>query len=130
MKRFLAPYAEHTYAALRFVVGAMFACHGAQKIFGVLGGTVTTDSFMFFGGLLELAGALVAIGLATSTVAFILSGEMAVAYFKFHASGGFWPIVNHGESAVLYCFAFLYIACRGGGPFSLDGLIAKRRSTA
>jgi len=132
MKRLLAPYAEHTYAALRIVVGGMYMCHGLQKIFGILGGkAVVGDSFMYFGGLLELVGgALVAVGLATSLAAFIVSGEMAVAYFKFHASGGLLPIVNHGEPAVLYCFVFLYMACRGGGRYSIDALLGKRGASS
>src|SRR5246127_4694183 len=75
-----------------------------------------------FGGLLLL------IGLFTR-VAFVLSGEMAVAYFKFHAPQGFWPLLNDGEGAVLYCFMFLYFASTGGGPWSFDRLLRKRAST-
>ena len=76
-----------------------------------------------FGGLLLL------IGLFTRSVAFILSGEMAVAYFKFHAPQGFWPLLNDGEGAVLYCFIFLFLASTGGGPWSFDRLLRKRAST-
>jgi putative oxidoreductase len=74
----------------------------------------------FFGGL------LIVLGLFTHFVAFILSGEMAVAYFMAHAKNGFWPIQNHGELAVLYCFVFLYFAAAGAGPLSLDDLIRRK----
>jgi putative oxidoreductase len=74
-------------------------------------------------GILELVGGLlIAIGLFTRPVAFILSGEMAVAYFMVHAPGGFWPVVNHGELAALYCFVFLYFAFAGPGPWSVDSM--------
>ena len=77
-------------------------------------------SLFWVGGLIELvAGLLIAIGLFTSWAAFIASGEMAVAYFMVHAKDGLWPIVNKGELAVLYCFVFLYMACRGGGRYSV-----------
>ena len=118
--RFTGRYAEVAYALLRFVAGAMFAVHGAQKLFGFLGPKATQPLFMV-GGVIEFVGGLmIALGLLTSVAAFIASGEMAVAYFMVHAGGGFWPIVNKGELAVLYCFVFLYIATRGSGPYSLD----------
>jgi putative oxidoreductase len=127
MDRWLGRHAERAYALLRIVAGILFACHGAQKLFGALGGTVmTSNPMMLAAGLIEFGGGLlIAIGLATSWVAFIASGEMAVAYFMAHARGGFWPIVNKGEPAVLYCFLFLYIAARGAGPYSVDA--ARRR---
>jgi putative oxidoreductase len=82
---------------------------------------------MIVGGWIELvAGILILIGLFTGVAAFISSGEMAVAYFMVHAKGGFWPIVNHGESAVLYCFAFLYMAACGSGIWSVDQLRSRR----
>jgi putative oxidoreductase len=74
-----------------------------------------------------VCGALIAAGLLTSLAAFLASGEMAVAYFKQHAPGGFWPTLNGGEAAVLYCFVFLYFAFAGPGPFSLDALLRRRR---
>jgi putative oxidoreductase len=116
------------YVALRIVLGFMFTCHGLGKIFGVLAAGAGPKPFtqMWIGGVIELAGgALVGAGLFTRVAAFICSGQMAVAYFQFHVGGHFekwhWlPIVNHGELAVVYCFAFLLIAARGPGPLSID----------
>jgi putative oxidoreductase len=115
------------YAALRIVAGLLFACHGLQKMFGVLGGNqVELMSRLGAAGLIELVGgALIAVGLLTSPVAFIASGEMAAAYFLAHLPRGPWPIQNGGELAVLYCFLFLYIATRGGGIASVDSLRRK-----
>lgn len=116
------------YAAFRIVTGALFACHGAQKLFGVLGGTKETgDPEGLIAGIVEFGGGLlVALGLFTVVAAFFASGEMAVAYFKAHAARGFWPIANHGELAVLYCFAFLFIATQGAGAFGVDRAWKKR----
>src|SRR6267142_1441796 len=91
---------EWAYTLLRIVVGFLFFCHGAQKILG---------------------------GFLTHVVAFLLSGEMAVAYFMAHAPHGFIPLLNHGELAVLYCFIFLFIAAHSAGPFSVDASIGRRR---
>lgn len=110
---------------LRVVAGFLFWQHGAQKLFGTLGRDAPVDFFTILGlaGILETAGGvLLALGLFTRPVAFILSGEMAWAYFSSHAPGGFWPIVNRGELAALYAFIFLYLAVRGGGGVSVDGL--------
>jgi putative oxidoreductase len=124
MERWLAPHTERIYALFRFMVGVLFACHGAQKLFGALGGQkMTSNPMMLAAGIIEFAGGLlIAIGLLTAWAAFIASGEMAVAYFMVHAKGGFWPLLNKGEAAVLYCFAFLYIAARGSGPYSVDAM--------
>ena len=122
MQRFLGRYAEIAYALLRVVAGLMFALHGTQKLFAFPPGgrQPPMGSLFWVGGLIEIvAGLLIAVGLFTSVAAFIASGQMAVAYFMVHAKDGFWPIVNKGELAVLYCFVFLYIACRGGGRHSL-----------
>jgi putative oxidoreductase len=121
MQRFLGRYSEIAYTLLRVVAGLMFAVHGAQKLFGFLGGRQMPVGTLFWvGGVIELVGGLlIAIGLFTSWAAFIASGEMAVAYFMVHAKDGFWPILNKGELAVLYCFVFLYMACRGGGRYSV-----------
>ena len=121
MQRFLGPYTEIAYTLLRVVAGLLFAVHGAQKLFGVVGGQkVPLASLFGAAGLIELVGGLlIAIGLFTSWAAFIASGEMAVAYFMVHAKLGFWPVLNKGELAVIYCFLFLYIACRGGGRWSV-----------
>ena len=128
MDRWLGRHAERIYAILRVITGILFACHGAQKLFGALGGTaMTSNPMMLVGGLIEFGGGLlIALGLFTSWAAFLASGEMAVAYFMVHAKGGFWPIVNKGELAVAYCFLFLYIAARGSGPYSVDAMMRKR----
>ena len=125
----LEPYA---HALLRVVTGFLFAFHGAQKLFGAFGGmghghTAAAFSLVWVAGVLECFGALIALGLFTRPVAFLLCGEMAVAYFKQHASHGLWPIVNGGELAVLYCFVFLYLSFAGAGPLSCDRLIRRRK---
>lgn len=126
MEKWLGKYSNFFYALLRIVAGVLFACHGAQKLFGVLGGTKQTDTLMQAAGVIEFVGGiLIAAGLFTSIVAFIAAGEMAVAYFRQHASGGLWPIVNRGELAVLYCFVFLFVASRGSGILSIDALRGK-----
>jgi putative oxidoreductase len=119
MHRFLGRYSEIAYTLLRVVAGLMFAVHGAQKLFGFLGGRqMPVGSLFGAAGLIEfIGGLLIAIGLFTSWAAFVACGEMAVAYFMVHFKDGFWPILNKGELAVLYCFVFLYIACRGGGRY-------------
>jgi putative oxidoreductase len=127
MEKWLGRYSNLFYALLRIVAGVLFACHGAQKLFGVLGGQ-KQEGLLQVAGVIELVGGiLIAVGLFTSIVAFIACGEMAVAYFKAHFPGGFWPILNKGELAVLFCFVFLYMASRGSGILSLDGLIGKAR---
>jgi putative oxidoreductase len=106
---------------MRIVVGLLFACHGAQKLFGFFGGvgeqpgtTVPLISLMGLAGVIELVGGLlIAIGLLTRLAAFIASGLMAAAYVMGHAPRGPWPIENDGELAVVYCFVFLYIAAKG-----------------
>jgi putative oxidoreductase len=114
---------------LRIVLGLLYMQHGLFKIFGFPPGPTPAKPYVLMSlvpglaGLLELiGGALVAIGLFTRIVAFILSGEMAFAYFMAHAPRAFYPYSNGGELAVLYCFAFLYLAFAGGGPWSLDAL--------
>jgi putative oxidoreductase len=130
MRRILGPHADRIYAIFRIVIGFLFACHGAQKLFGAFGGQqVQLASLMGLAGIIEFfGGLLVMIGLFTSWAAFLASGMMAVAYFMAHAKGGFWPIVNHGEPAVIYCFLFLYIASRGSGPYSLDSMLFRGRT--
>ena len=122
-------FSDIAYSIMRIIVGFLFACHGAQKLFGVLGGRRELhDVQALVAGLIEFgAGVAVAIGIFTAIAAFIASGEMAVAYFKAHAPHGFWPILNHGELAVLYCFAFLYISTQGEGVLSFQRLAGKRR---
>ena len=119
---------RYAYSLMRIVVGLAFAQHGAQKLFGLFGGmdglgaSAELLSLMGVAGVIEFGGGLlVAVGLFTRLAAFLCSGQMAAAYFMGHASHGFWPIENQGELAVLFCFVFLYIATRGGGPLSLGG---------
>ncbi len=125
MQRFLGRYSEPIYCVMRFVLGLAFAQHGMQKVLGLLGGQKQPlASVPGVGGVIELvAGLMIAVGLLTAWAAFISSGEMAVAYFMVHAKGGFWPVVNHGELAVVYCFVFLYMATRSSGRYSLDAAI-------
>jgi putative oxidoreductase len=122
-----------TYTALRIVAGLLFLMHGGQKLLGWFGGVdgqgaaVGLASLAGVAGILEIVGgALIIIGLLTRPVAFLLSGEMAVAYFMVHFPQGFWPLQNGGEPAVLFCFIFLYMAARGAGPFSVDAMIGRR----
>jgi putative oxidoreductase len=127
----LSRFSSHFYALLRIVAGLMFMMHGTQKLLAwppAPGRTaVALGSLPGIAGLLELVlGLMIAIGLITWLAAFLASGEMAVAYWMVHAKGGFWPIVNQGELAVLYCFLFLYIAAAGAGIWSIDN--ARRRS--
>jgi putative oxidoreductase len=127
MEKWLGKYSNLLYALLRIVAGALFACHGAQKLFGVLGGQ-KQEGLLHLAGVIELVGGiLIAIGFFAGLVAFVAAGEMAVAYFKQHSPGGFWPIVNRGELAVLFCFLFLYIASCGSGILSIDALIRRAR---
>ena len=128
MERYLGKHSELIYAALRLVAGFLFACHGAQKLFGVLGGQAElSDPEGLAAGIIEfVGGSTIALGLLSSYAAFVASGEMAVAYFKAHAPRGFWPITNHGELAALYSFLFLFIAARGSGRYSVDTLLFKR----
>lgn len=124
MQRWLGRYSPYIYALVRIVAGFLFALHGVQKLFGALGGqSVELMSLRGLAGIIELVGgALISIGLFTSPVAFIASGEMAAAYFLQHAPRGFWPIQNGGELAALYCFVFLYFAAVGSGKWSADAL--------
>ena len=128
MERWLNQFSENIYSIVRIIVGLMFLCHVAQKLFGLLGGKVEISTpMMLFAGVIEFAGGgLVALGLWAGYAAFLSSGEMAVAYFTAHAPHGFFPIVNKGELAVLYCFIFLYIASRGSGKLSLDQIIGRK----
>lgn len=126
MQNPLAKGSEITFAALRIVAGLLFATHGAQKLFGILGGQPAGTPLLVLAGVIEFAGGLlIALGLFTPVAAFVSSGEMAVAYFKAHAPHAFWPVVNKGELAVVYCFFFLYVSSRGAGPYRLSRLFAR-----
>jgi len=124
--KWLEKYSDEAYALLRIIAGFMFSFHGEQKIFGVLSEfRPAYGSELWFGGLIELlAGLAILLGFKTRVAAFFCSGEMAVAYIQFHwkfqTGTNFFPAINKGELAVLYCFVFLYIACRGGVKWSMD----------
>ena len=128
MEKVLGKFSPSIYALLRIVAGLLFAQHGAQKLFGALGGeTVPLGSLMSLAGVIELGGGLlIALGLFASLAAFIASGEMAAAYFIAHAGNALFPIQNRGELPVLFCFLFLYIASRGSGVWSVDATRGKR----
>ena len=122
MESILGRYKTTFYAILRIVSGLLFAVHGAQKLFGVLGGPgpVSPISQMALAGIIEFVGGLsIALGLFTSIWAFVASGQMAVAYFQAHMPRGFWPVQNGGELALMFCFAFLYIASMGTGKWGV-----------
>ena len=125
MQKVLGRYSPYLYALLRIVAGLAFAQHGAQKLFGALGAQQAVPLMSQYGlaGVIEFVGGiLIALGLFTSPVAFIASGQMAWAFFQAHLPRGFWPIMNGGELAVLYCFIFLYFAAVGSGKLSIDSI--------
>jgi putative oxidoreductase len=127
MERFLGKWTEEAYVLMRFMMGFMLACHGVQKLFGVLDGDGHAQGLWLAAGMIEtIGGMLVMIGLFASPVAFLLSGEMAVAYFMVHAHLRFWPILNGGEIVVANCFAFLYISAKGAGALSADEWLSRR----
>jgi len=127
---FWAKWSPVLLSVLRIVAAFLFMQHGAQKLLGVPGAgdhKVELVSLMGFAGGLELiGGGLLLLGLFTRPIAFLLAGEMAFAYFMAHAPQGFWPVLNQGEAAVLYCFVFLYLSAAGGGPWSLDRALRNR----
>jgi putative oxidoreductase len=123
--KFLQPHTERLYALFRIVAGLMFMQHGLQKIFGLFGGVPAGVPPLIVygaGGIELVGGALIALGLFTAPAAFLSSGTMAVAFFMGHAipKGTLVPILNQGELAALYCFAFFYISARGSGIWSVD----------
>jgi putative oxidoreductase len=129
MASFMRPFESQAYAAFRIVAGLLFLWHGTEKLFGFPEAMPPgVPAFItYVGGPIELiGGVLVMIGLFTTWAAFISSGEMAVAYWLGHGLGlkgpfSIFPVVNHGELAILYCFAFLFISARGAGIWSVDG---------
>ena len=128
MERFLGRFSPYAYALLRIIAGLMLACHGGAHVFGMFTPAMKMPlgSLIGVAGMIELVcGFLVAFGLFGGWAAFLASGTMAVAYFMAHAPHGFFPIVNHGEPAVLYCFILLLIACRGSGVLSIDQLLSR-----
>ena len=138
LKTLLSPLADRVYGAIRIVTGLMFSFHGMQKVFGLMWDPSwprpSLTSQAGIGGVIELVtGLLIALGLFTRCAAFLASGTMAVAYWQFHVFGNpklhgvekFIPAINQGTAAALYCFWFLYMACKGSGPWSVD---AKREA--
>ena len=135
MFQHLSHYTDHALTLLRIVAGLLFMQHGMQKLLGMFGGlpggppgaTVPLFSLLGVGSILEFFGGLaILLGFFTQPVAFLLSGEMAVAYFMFHAPQGLWPIQNRGELAVLYTFIFLFLAMAGGGRLSVDHVLLQK----
>ena len=129
-------WAPQLRSILRIVVAFLYVQVGSAKWFAfpaaILpgGGTAPVGSLVWFAGVIEVVGGtLFLLGLFTRPVAFILSGEMAFAYFIGHAPHGFWPVLNQGAPAIFFCFTFLYFSAAGAGPWSLDALLARRRST-
>jgi putative oxidoreductase len=119
---------------LRFAVGFLFICHGASKLFGVLGGSMGSGkaavlgSLMWYSGVIEfVGGTLLLVGFLTQGTALIIAIEMVVAYIKVHVPRGPWPLLNRGELPVVYFFLLLYLVSVGGGPFSLDRVVLRRR---
>jgi putative oxidoreductase len=131
-----SPWAARMLAIFRIVAGGMFITFGTMKILGYPANPMPNMppielwSQVGIGGLLEMfGGILIVLGLLTKPTAFILAGEMAVAYFQFHQPTAFWPAANGGVPAVLYCFFFLYLVAAGPGAWSLDAVIARSRGT-
>ncbi len=127
-----ARWGPYLQSVLRIVVAFLYIAHGTQKLVGFPSAEprppVPVASLLGLAGSIEtIGGALVLLGLCTRPVALILSGEMAVAYFLRHAPSGFWPLSNHGEAAVFFCFTWLYFAAVGAGPWSLDELGRRAR---
>ena len=130
-----ATLAPRLQSLLRIVAAFLFIQAGTMKLFAFPvgmppdGGTAPILSQVGIGGVLEaFGGALLLVGLFTRPVAFLLSGMMAVAYFQFHAPAGFWPVVNGGSPAILFCFVWLWFSAAGAGPWSLDALRAAKRA--
>jgi putative oxidoreductase len=134
--RIPAGFASIAHALLRVMTGLLFMQHGLQKLFGLLvdpsrpwNGPPPMFTQFWFAGVLEcFGGLLIVLGLFTRPVAFLLSGEMAVAYFQAHFPRNFFPVLNGGENVVLFCFNFLYLFATGAGRYSLDGLRERRRA--
>jgi len=129
----LQSFAPRILGVTRLLVGVMLACHGAQKVLGAFGGLPAgvPGFIVWIAGPIELlGGALIAAGLFTRGAAFLMSGLMAFAYFLAHAGKGFWPILNGGELAIVYCWLSLYLAAQGPGAWALDNLRSAREGVS
>ena len=129
---FMQSWSPRLLSILRIIAALLFMEHGLMKLFHFPipqpGAPDPLPPLMMFAALLEVVGGgLLALGLFTRPVAFILAGEMAVAYFMAHASQSFWPAVNGGDAAILFCFVFLYLSAAGPGPWSVDAIRARKR---
>jgi putative oxidoreductase len=127
----IARYEPYILSIVRIVVALLFFEHGLSKLFGFPSASSTPALFTmnWFAGAIEFVGGLfLFIGFYARVAAFIMSGEMAFAYFLSHAPHGFFPILNRGDAPILYCFVFLYLAFAGAGPWSLDALLSRKRS--
>jgi putative oxidoreductase len=130
----LETWSPRVLAALRIVTALLFIEHGLMKLVafpaGVPGLPNPLPTILVVAALIEIVGgALIAVGLLTRIAAFICSGEMAAAYFMFHAPQSFWPAVNQGDAAILFCFVFLYLAFAGAGALSLDAYLPSSRQS-
>lgn len=126
-------FADPIFCVARLIIGLMYACHGGQKLLGFPPGGhgMPPGALGMIGACIELGGGiLIALGLLARIAAFFAAGEMAVAYFTVHAKMSFFPILNHGEMAVLNCWFFLFVVFYGAGRWSLDALIFRRSSSA
>jgi putative oxidoreductase len=127
----LLSYEPYARSLFRIVAAFTFSLHGWQKWFGMFGGlgghAAPLNSMLGAAGVIEtIGGGLLILGLFTRPVAFLISGEMAIGYFRTHAPRGLWPVTNGGELAVFYCFCFLWLCCAGPGPWSLDWLLRRK----
>ncbi|WP_095589726.1 DoxX family protein [Actibacterium ureilyticum] len=133
MSTTLKPHAPKALAALRIITALLFIAHGTQKLFGFPAAEFQPQAFtlLWFGAVIELVGGtLLLLGLFTRPTAFLLSGEMAVAYFMFHAPNSFFPALNGGDAAILFSFIFLYLLFEGPGALALDNARADKRAAA
>jgi putative oxidoreductase len=131
----LSKWSPYAHAALRIIAALLFMEHGLMKLFDFPGpqpgAADPLPPLILAAAIIEVVGgALMTVGLFTRVAAFVCSGQMAVAYFMVHAAQGPWPALNGGDAAILFCFVFLYIACAGPGPLSVDDTLARRRAPA